>query len=71
VSEPSGPTDAWFALQHFRAEPLGFRAVTYRTVSTVLTTSLTPDRSLLWLGVLFVLLVYYFLMGRWGGCKLG
>jgi hypothetical protein len=37
----------------------------------VLTTPLTPDRSLLWLGVLFVLSVYYFLMGRWGGCELG
>ena len=44
----------------FRAEALGFRTVTYRNVSTVLAAVLTPDRWLLWLGVLFVLSVYHF-----------
>ena len=47
----------------FRAEALGFRTVIYRTVSTVLAAVLTPDRWLLWLGVLSV---YYFPTGVLG-----
>ena len=63
ASERLGP--AWLSpsFEPFETEALGFRTVTYRTVSTVLAAVLTPDRWLLWLGVLFVLSVYHFPTG--------
>jgi ABC-type branched-subunit amino acid transport system permease subunit len=63
ASERMGP--AWLSpsFELFETEVLGFRTVTYRTVSTVLAAVLTPDRWLLWLGVLFVLSVYHFPTG--------
>ena len=63
VNSPFGRVLQAIRENDFRAEALGFRTVTYRTVSTVLAAVLTPDRWLLWLGVLFVLSVYYFPTG--------